>query len=137
MQAPGRPEEDTRDGFRHGGWSVPNVDEVMMQAPGARNGRGQPAAARPTQLRAHARPLEHPGQPVQSRTQQPEKYVASRTCASRCPAQIDEYLLIINPLVLGTGRRLFADGSRSAQLRLIDSTATTTGVFIASYQPAR
>jgi hypothetical protein len=24
MQAPGRPEEDTRDGFTHGGWASPN-----------------------------------------------------------------------------------------------------------------
>jgi dihydrofolate reductase len=30
MQAPGRPDEDTRGGFTHGGWSVPNVDNVMM-----------------------------------------------------------------------------------------------------------
>jgi hypothetical protein len=36
MQAPGRPDEDTRDGFTHGGWSVPNVDEVMNAVLGAR-----------------------------------------------------------------------------------------------------
>ncbi len=30
MQAPGRPDEDTRDGFAHGGWARPYVDEVMM-----------------------------------------------------------------------------------------------------------
>jgi hypothetical protein len=29
MQAPGRPEEDTRDGLTNGGWWAPNVDEVM------------------------------------------------------------------------------------------------------------
>jgi acyl-coenzyme A thioesterase PaaI-like protein len=32
MQAPGRADEDTRDGFRHGGWSMPNMDEVMSAA---------------------------------------------------------------------------------------------------------
>ncbi len=30
MQAPGRPDEDTRDGFAHGGWGVPYVDEATV-----------------------------------------------------------------------------------------------------------
>ena len=29
MQAPGRPDEDTRGGFEHGGWAVPYNDEIM------------------------------------------------------------------------------------------------------------
>jgi dihydrofolate reductase len=50
---------------------------------------------------------------------------------------IDEYLLFIYPLVLGAGRRLFADGGGSTSLRLVgDATTTTTGVVIATYQPA-
>ena len=49
---------------------------------------------------------------------------------------IDEYLLMIHPLVLGTGNRLFADGVPPTALRLVDSTTTTTGVLIATYQPA-
>jgi dihydrofolate reductase len=48
---------------------------------------------------------------------------------------IDEYLLFIHPLVLGSGRRLFVDGGPRADLRLVQSTATTTGVLIATYQP--
>jgi dihydrofolate reductase len=48
---------------------------------------------------------------------------------------IDEYRLLIHPLVLGSGRRLFTDGT-FATLRLIDSTTTTTGVVIATYRPA-
>ena len=36
MQSPGRPEEDTRGGFTHGGWSVPNVDDQLMAATYAR-----------------------------------------------------------------------------------------------------
>ena len=47
---------------------------------------------------------------------------------------IDEYMLTIHPLVLGTGRRLFADGGPFTSLRLIDSTTTTTGVVIATYR---
>lgn len=49
---------------------------------------------------------------------------------------IDQYVLFIHPLVLGSGRRLFADGGGVAALRLIDTKTTTTGVVIATYQPA-
>jgi dihydrofolate reductase len=49
---------------------------------------------------------------------------------------IDEYVLLIHPLVLGSGRRLFPEGSSFAALRLVDSVTTTTGVVIATYQPA-
>jgi dihydrofolate reductase len=48
---------------------------------------------------------------------------------------IDEYLLMIAPLVLGTGRRLFAGGTH-ASLRLVDSSTASTGVLIATYEPA-
>jgi dihydrofolate reductase len=50
---------------------------------------------------------------------------------------VDEYVLAFHPLVLGSGRRLFPDGSSFAALRLVDSVTTTTGVVIATYQPAR
>jgi dihydrofolate reductase len=49
---------------------------------------------------------------------------------------VDVYVLLIHPLVLGSGRRLFADGGPSTALRLVDTTTTTTGVVIATYQPA-
>jgi dihydrofolate reductase len=48
---------------------------------------------------------------------------------------VDEYVLLIHPLVLGSGRRLFTDGGASATLRLVDTKTTTTGVVIARYQP--
>ena len=44
---------------------------------------------------------------------------------------IDEYLLMIHPIVLGEGHRLFA-GGKHTELRLIDTVATTTGVLIAT-----
>jgi dihydrofolate reductase len=49
---------------------------------------------------------------------------------------VDEYLLLIHPLVLGSGRRLFTDGGAAAALQLIDTKTTTTGVVIATYHPA-
>jgi dihydrofolate reductase len=49
---------------------------------------------------------------------------------------IDEYLLMIHPLVLGTGRRLFPEGVHMP-LRLTGSVTTPTGVMIATYESAR
>jgi dihydrofolate reductase len=48
---------------------------------------------------------------------------------------VDEYLLMIHPLLLGTGRRMFPDGGRRTALRLVDSVTTSTGVVIATYRP--
>ena len=48
---------------------------------------------------------------------------------------IDEFRLLIHPLVLGSGRRLFADDGTFATLRLVDTITTTTGVVIATYVP--
>jgi dihydrofolate reductase len=50
---------------------------------------------------------------------------------------IDEYLLMIHPLVLGSGRRLFPDDGVVHSLRLVDSKPTTTGVLIATYENIR
>ena len=49
---------------------------------------------------------------------------------------IDDYVLLIHPLVLGSGRRLFPDGGAAATLRLVATSTTDKGVVIASYQPA-
>ena len=49
---------------------------------------------------------------------------------------IDDYVLLIHPLVLGAGRRLFPDGGATATLRLVATSTTDKGVVIATYQPA-
>jgi dihydrofolate reductase len=48
---------------------------------------------------------------------------------------VDELVLTIHPLVLGSGRRMFADDGTLAAFRLVDATPTTTGVLIATYRP--
>jgi len=50
---------------------------------------------------------------------------------------IDRYVLLIHPLILGTGRKLFRDGSSYSKLQLVDSKTTPNGVVIATYQPAK
>jgi dihydrofolate reductase len=47
---------------------------------------------------------------------------------------VDELVLLIHPLVLGSGRRLFADDGAFATLRLVEAQPTTTGVVIATYR---
>jgi dihydrofolate reductase len=175
MQAPGRPDEDRRGGFEHGGWAQPYGDEVLgrvmgerMAADGAlllgRRTYEDFAAFWPAQT-------DNPFTPVLNERR---KYVASTTLKDPLPwsnstllegdvaeavaalkertdlavlgsgalvrslmphGLIDEYLLIINPLVLGSGRRLFADDGPRVPLRLADSTTTTTGAIIATYHP--
>lgn len=48
---------------------------------------------------------------------------------------IDQYTLLIHPLSLGVGRRLFPDDASAANFKLIDTLTTTTGVIMATYQP--
>lgn len=49
---------------------------------------------------------------------------------------VDEYRLWIFPLVLGSGKRLFSEGTVPSGLRLLDNRVSTTGVFIGTYEPA-
>jgi dihydrofolate reductase len=48
---------------------------------------------------------------------------------------VDELRLLIHPLVLGKGKRLFRDAEAQARLRLADWVVTTTGVVLATYVP--
>lgn len=179
MQAPGRPDEDTRDGFGFGGWEARYADEVMAGV--AAQGMATESAllfGRRTYEDFYGfwpnQPQPNPFTDVLNRSR---KYVASRTLseplawenstllrgdASAAVAElkagsdgdlvvlgsgdliqtlmrrdlIDEYLVLIHPLVLGTGRRLFAEEGPPATLDLHDSKVTTTGVIIATYRPA-
>jgi dihydrofolate reductase len=175
MQAPGRPDEDTRNGFEYGGWAIPGNDEVL----GRKMGEGMATGG---SLLLGRRTYEDfygfwPNQsenPFTEVLNNVPKYVASRTLTDTLPwansillggdaadavaklkeqpigdltimgsgeligslmaaGLIDEYLLMIHPLVLGTGRRLFG-GRAPTSLRLTDSVTTTTGVVIATYE---
>jgi dihydrofolate reductase len=47
---------------------------------------------------------------------------------------VDEFVLIVFPVVLGTGKRLFSDGTIPRGLRLTDTQTTPTGVAIQTYE---
>jgi dihydrofolate reductase len=179
MQAPGRPDEDRRGGFEHGGWALGYHDPVMMKAMGEGMAHG-------ADLLFGRRTYEDffavwPGRkdnPFTEVLDKSRKYVASRTLREPLPWQnstllsgdaaetvprlkeepgtdltvlgcgdlmqtlmrhglVDVYVLLIHPLVLGRGRRLFDDDAPRSALRLVDSVPTTTGVIIATYHPVR
>lgn len=50
---------------------------------------------------------------------------------------VDAYRIMIHPLVLGNGKRLFREGLPPTRLRLTDSKPTSTGVLILTYEPAK
>jgi dihydrofolate reductase len=182
MQGPGRPDEDTRGGFAHGGWASrsPTAGEAAAQAMGERMAAAGGLAGWLFGRRTYEDLLttwNARGGPFKDALNGTPKYVASTTLEEPLPwpnstlvrgdtveavgalkAQsegvlatmgsgvligalmaadlIDEYLLFIHPLVLGTGRRLFPDGAE-ATLRLAQGAASPSGLMIARYEPAR
>jgi dihydrofolate reductase len=175
MQAPGRPDEDRRGGFEHGGWATPYA--AMSEAGGSMGNPGALLLGRRTYEDFYDVWPKRKDSPFSAMLDNMQKYVASRTLKEPLawmnstllkgdPAEavaklkkeldkdllilgsgdliqslmqrgvVDEYVLLIHPLVLGSGQRLFTDGSPFATLRLVSSRATTNGVVIANYQPA-
>ena len=49
---------------------------------------------------------------------------------------VDEYRLLVFPVLLGSGKRLFAEGTMPAALELADTTTSSTGVAIQTYRRA-
>ena len=50
---------------------------------------------------------------------------------------VDTYRLMVHPLVLGAGKRLFREGTAPTKLRLVDTKPTSTGVLILTYEPEK
>lgn len=49
---------------------------------------------------------------------------------------VDEYQLMLEPILLGGGKRLFPDDGRARRLELVSTTPTSTGVVICRYRTA-
>ena len=179
VQGLGRPDEDTRGGFTHGGWGQGYTDEVMARESG--KGMAKPG----DMLFGHrtwndfisAWGTRTDDNPFTAHLNAATKYVVSRTLddadawqnsvllrgeATQTVAElkaqpgrdlsivgsaalvrdlhaaglIDHYTLLIHPLTLGTGARLFPDPAALTRFRLTSSVATTTGVVIADYDRA-
>ena len=65
--------------------------------------------------------------------------VGSRTLVHTLIAHdlIDEYRLMVFPVVLGSGRRLFPETPHKTTLRLVDTHPFSSGVVVQTYQPKR
>ena len=50
---------------------------------------------------------------------------------------IDEYRIMLFPIVLGSGRRLFPDTFDKTVLKLVDTKLFDSGVVVHAYHPAR
>jgi dihydrofolate reductase len=175
LQGPGRPDEDTRDGFRHGGWAQARSDPAMAATMGERMGEGFSWLFG---RRSYDDMLSHwnaAGGPFKDGLNNVTKYVASSHPDAELPwphstlltgdvpaevaalreqpggklvvmgsAQlvqsllpkglVDELLLFIHPVVLGSGRRLFGPDEDAHELTLVDCTATEQGVVVAGYR---
>jgi len=177
IQAPGRPDEDTRDDFERGGWALPYNDEVMAQ----RMGEGMASSGamlfgRRTYEDFYGYWPHQTDNPFTPYLNQATKYVISSTLSEPLPWEnsillpgdpatnvprlksesgpdlgivgsaqlvrsllaanlIDRYLLLIHPLVLGQGHRLFDERGPGVDFELADSVVTSKGVIIATYQP--
>lgn len=49
---------------------------------------------------------------------------------------VDEAVLIVSPVLLGTGKRLFAEGTPARAFELVGTTSTPTGVLLNTYKAA-
>jgi len=176
VQGLGRPDEDTRGGFRHGGWGPRYTDDVMLREMG--KGMSAPGdmlfGRRTWQDFIGAWADADDGNPFTTHLNATRKYVVSTTLedadawqnsvllsgdAARTVAElkasdgpdlavigsaslvrslqaaglVDRYALLIHPLVLGAGTRLFDESAPLTEFTLVDSVVTGTGVIIATY----
>lgn len=170
VQGPGRPDEDTRGGFVHGGWGVRYNDEVLAAEMGKGMARsGDMLFGRRTWqdfITAWAGATD--GNPFTAHLNAARKYVVSQTLPDADAWQnsvllrdldavarlsgdlsvvgsaalvrslhaaglIDRYTLVIHPLTLGSGARLFEGPAPLTEFSLTGSVTTSTGVIVAHY----
>ena len=176
FQAPARADEDTRDGFRHGGWGNPGSDPGMKEAIGrAMAGGWLLLAGRTTYEDLYEGwVVRQPASPMTKALTDVRKFVVSHDAGYalrwgnstllhgeaaetvRALKQgldkslamfgsgallrtlmrhelVDELVLMIHPLLLGEGMRLFEAGQAPSRLKLSSQIVTATGVAILTY----
>jgi dihydrofolate reductase len=175
MQGPGGPEEDTSNGFRHGGWSVGYFDDFVGQEMAKQMGHKFDLLLGRRTYEIFASHWPHVQGPIGDPINNATKYVATNRplakdwntvrlegdlveairklkTGSGPDLQVhgsgtliqtllrndlvDELWLKIFPVTIGSGRRLFAEGTAHAGFALVESSASPSGVIIAKYKRA-
>lgn len=177
IQSPARPEEDTRGGFRHGGWASAIGDPEMGEAMGKRIGADSEWLFGRVSYEDMLSYWNKAGGPFKDALNGKKKYVASSNAnlelswpnsqllTGDVPQEvvrlkesgggtlvimgsgaliqslqphrlIDELLLFVHPVVIGSGGRMFGNADDTLRFDLIDEKRTPGGVLIADYQLA-
>src|SRR5918998_1258873 len=123
VQAPGGPDEDTSGGFAHGGRRGP----FFAGTPGARG--GPPVRGVRDVVEAVRALRDRDGGELQVHGSPGLVQTLLRADL------VDELRLVVAPVVLGEGKRLFGDGAIARSWRLTSSAATPTGVLLCTYSP--
>ena len=174
IQAPGGPDEDSADGFGHGGWQAPLVDEQSGASITENIGRMDALLlGRKTYDIFAAYWPQAPVNPISTRLNAIPKYVASRTLdtltwekSSLLDGEVpdavarikdahdevhtigsadlvqtllrhdlvDRFELVLYPVLLGTGKRLFAEGTGPSGLELVAADRFPGGGIGLSYR---
>ena len=175
VQGLGRPDEDTRGGFTHGGWGTRYQDEVMAaeMAKGMSHPGDMLLGRRTWQDFTTAWGRREDGNPFTAHLNATRKYVVSSSLADasgwensellrdlsevaalrarpgkdlsvigsaslvhalHAAGMVDRYTLLIFPLTLGSGTRLFEGAAPLTEFELTSSVVTTKGVIIAQYE---
>ncbi|ANZ43330.1 deaminase [Lentzea guizhouensis] len=168
VQGLGRPDEDTRGGFAHGGWGAGYDDEVLAAEMGkGMAGTGAVLFGRRTWQDFHgAWASATDGNPFTAHLNAARKYVVSRTLADaqgwansvllrtvdevaaldedlavigsaalvralHTAGLVDHYSLVVHPVTLGSGTRLFEGPAPLTRFELTGSVTTSKGVIVA------
>jgi dihydrofolate reductase len=152
MQAPGGPQEDPTGGFELGGWTVNYWDDVIGDVMAGIF--GQPFAdalnnAKKYVATSSREPLQwqnsvaiHDVSTDVSRLKREDGPTLLTQGSSQLLQTllkhdlVDRIHLLIYPLVLGKGKRLFGAGAIPTALKLMDSKVSPSGVTIVTYERA-
>ncbi len=149
VQAPAYANEDPSGGFKHGGWHLRYFEDISMKWV-VENVTQAGAGACPTHEHAPKEPLGWQNSrllegdvaaAVAALKREDGKYLLAIGSTELVQTLIahnlaNEFRMMIDPVVLGGGKRVFDDDGVLKSLRLVSSEVTATGAILATYARA-
>ena len=154
MQAPGGPEEDSSENFAYGGWQAYLGDDVTEKAIAqffiqpfelllGRVTYNIFASYWPKhpEIEDVAKPFNSTKKYVVSHSQIELPWNNSHLVTGDVVEEIkhdlvDKMHILTYPVTIGSGKKLFAEGTKPQTFKVTDSIVSPTGVIIATYEPA-